>query len=1057
MAGRRAKRLLRFLLWIFLLVLIVAISSPLWFPWLLRPTAKRFGAAFQSYQRLGYTGFTLTDVSYTNRNVTVHAAHLELDPWRGHAKAKGWSVLVVPSDQPSTNAPPSVHRVYQNVSKIVSNVQRWIPEASLSDGYVETPNVTIGLPSVRWDGPRLFGQVQISNALPLTTVAAEIPTVGPVHVALTNPSRELRSSATISNTPEGISVRMANVWRTNQFDIVAKFGRSGALPETAVVSARSVVFPPFSGDVSFVWQENRYALSAQGVVAQQPIAFKLQAAGETNFARIESAEVIGPWAQAKLNGQISFDPALNVAEFSLSGDNIQLAHSRASQMRITGMLFRSNLVHAGSILVRNVSAHPIKPFDLALSWSGEKLDLHNIDAAATAGPSAVSLSAAADFKARHFQISRLTVGTHQLDISADLRWPEAANVCARVTNLVAESISGFVDLPHEDAVLNHLRLAAGWDHGPLTGDMDFAGHGRLMDGTVVGAKGALAARGQGLTITNLSVTRNGEPVSVAEGFIPVCLDAAQSPFAIPVPGEVLQVQVTAHRNAFFWKTLEDRFGVALREPDLRAYLSGTWDKPTGRLSLRAAAVKFRNAPPAVPPLEGVALMAHIRKETAEVEFLNFFVTNQPITFAGTMPLPQTFWSAPQTNLANLDWRNLSCRLKIDNAQIAGFAPLLSGILVPQGIIDADLGLLPGGKLDGQLRIDGAGTRPIAALGALQDIEILCRFAGDKARINSYVALGGYSVLGGGEVQIDPNQLLRRELPPFEFTLTGENVPLTRQPDAIVRADLDVTAKHTAATWPVALSGKLNLRNSLYLRELRELVPGKLASVDRRPPYFSVTAKPFADWRLDLHAAGHRFLKVRTPVFNGEASADFKLSGTLGSPVAIGDVSIDSGAVRFPFGIIPVKQGIISLTSDNPYRPQLLINGSDRVLGYDINMELRGFADAPVLQFNSTPPLNSDQILLMLTAGEIPRQGQFAFTPEQRAQRLAFFVGRGMLSDLGIGGDSNRLTVRSGENVTETGRPTYSVEYELTHDWSVIGQYDRFNDFNLMLKYRVYSK
>ena len=94
---------------------------------------------------------------------------------------------------------------------------------------------------------------------------------------------------------------------------------------------------------------------------------------------------------------------------------------------------------------------------------------------------------------------------------------------------------------------------------------------------------------------------------------------------------------------------------------------------------------------------------------------------------------------------------------------------------------------------------------------------------------------------------------------------------------------------------------------------------------------------------------------------------------------------------------------------------------------------------------------------MLTAGEIPRQGEFSFTPEQRAQRLAFFVGRGMLSDLGIGGDSNRLTVRSGENVTETGRPTYSVEYELTHDWSVIGQYDRFNDFNLMLKYRVYSK
>jgi translocation and assembly module TamB len=63
----------------------------------------------------------------------------------------------------------------------------------------------------------------------------------------------------------------------------------------------------------------------------------------------------------------------------------------------------------------------------------------------------------------------------------------------------------------------------------------------------------------------------------------------------------------------------------------------------------------------------------------------------------------------------------------------------------------------------------------------------------------------------------------------------------------------------------------------------------------------------------------------------------------------------------------------------------------------------------------------------------------------------------VLSGLGIGGDSNRLTIRSGEHITETGRPTYSVEYELTENWSVIGQYDRFNDFNLMLKWRVYAR
>ena len=177
--------------------------------------------------------------------------------------------------------------------------------------------------------------------------------------------------------------------------------------------------------------------------------------------------------------------------------------------------------------------------------------------------------------------------------------------------------------------------------------MDFAGNGRLLDGTLLGVQGALAADVRGMTITNVSVTRNGEPVSVAEGFVPVCVDATQKPFAISVPGEALQVQVTAHRDAFFWKTLEQRFGVTLREPDLRAYLSGTWNKPAARLSLRAAAAQSRNAPPQVPPLESIALMAHIRKDAAELEFLNFFVTNQPVAFSGLMPLPETFWSAPR--------------------------------------------------------------------------------------------------------------------------------------------------------------------------------------------------------------------------------------------------------------------------------------------------------------------------------------------------------------------------------------------------------------------------
>jgi translocation and assembly module TamB len=94
---------------------------------------------------------------------------------------------------------------------------------------------------------------------------------------------------------------------------------------------------------------------------------------------------------------------------------------------------------------------------------------------------------------------------------------------------------------------------------------------------------------------------------------------------------------------------------------------------------------------------------------------------------------------------------------------------------------------------------------------------------------------------------------------------------------------------------------------------------------------------------------------------------------------------------------------------------------------------------------------------MLTTGRSP-QGIANAGTRQRAQGIAVFVGKNLLSEFGIGGGGeDRLTVRSGEQVTEAGKPTYEVEYKLTEDWSLVGEYDRFGDYNAGLKWRVYSK
>jgi translocation and assembly module TamB len=111
----------------------------------------------------------------------------------------------------------------------------------------------------------------------------------------------------------------------------------------------------------------------------------------------------------------------------------------------------------------------------------------------------------------------------------------------------------------------------------------------------------------------------------------------------------------------------------------------------------------------------------------------------------------------------------------------------------------------------------------------------------------------------------------------------------------------------------------------------------------------------------------------------------------------------------------------------------------------------------VLQFSSIPPLSSEQIVLLVTAGELPSD-DFTLTPQQKAQTVAVFLGRDLLTKLGVGDDSEeRLTIQSGEQMSEQGKPTYSVEYKLTERWSLTGEYDRFNAFNAGLKWRIYSR
>jgi len=118
------------------------------------------------------------------------------------------------------------------------------------------------------------------------------------------------------------------------------------------------------------------------------------------------------------------------------------------------------------------------------------------------------------------------------------------------------------------------------------------------------------------------------------------------------------------------------------------------------------------------------------------------------------------------------------------------------------------------------------------------------------------------------------------------------------------------------------------------------------------------------------------------------------------------------------------------------------------------MEVSGTASMPILKFSSSPPLNSEQVLLLVMAGETPNS-EMSYSGNQRAVRFGAFIGKSLFGS--ISGDSSgvdRLTISTGEKVSRQGRETYAVEYTLGERWSLVGEYDEFDDYNSGLKWRV---
>ncbi len=544
-----------------------------------------------------------------------------------------------------------------------------------------------------------------------------------------------------------------------------------------------------------------------------------------------------------------------------------------------------------------------------------------------------------------------------------------------------------------------------------------------------------------------------DPITIRFAGTPLLEGAIRIPVRFRLPGQPgerpwellekgeLAGTVDGHTNEAVADWLADRFGVRIGEGTARLDLHGSLREPLGQLAIRFAGLaRTDESPlPAFPSIDFVAADARIDPETASLD--RFEVRVNESTLAGSSATPTSvlmdYLGAGGGDHGRLLARS-TARLDLSGWEAKNWSDWLPAFMRRTGILAGTLDLRPGPEMSGALRFRDFAVRPTRSLPLIDRIAGRLSLEGNVLRIeNAAASVGGDPVTASGRID-----LRNRADPRWEIHLEGANVPLVRTSDMILRSDLDLVASNLDRTKSPVLRGRMDLRASTLLLEFDPLAPNLESQPANRPPFFSITQEPFADWRFEVVIAGDSFMRVRSPYLRTKLSANFDLGGTFAFPVLTGSLRNVGGDLQFPGARVRLDDGRAFITPGRSDEVQLDLSGIAQTPAHVIAMEVTGTLANPQVHLQSTPDLPNSSTVKLLATGTTTSGG---------IGTAGLNLGKGILG-AGAGEDSfvDKITIDVGLGATRSGGNTVGVRYDLSEVWLLEGEYDIYDAYNLDL-------
>ncbi|MBN1197483.1 MAG: translocation/assembly module TamB domain-containing protein [Candidatus Aminicenantes bacterium] len=388
-------------------------------------------------------------------------------------------------------------------------------------------------------------------------------------------------------------------------------------------------------------------------------------------------------------------------------------------------------------------------------------------------------------------------------------------------------------------------------------------------------------------------------------------------------------------------------------------------------------------------------------------------------------------------------------------------------------ISGQIAKSPSGKTDirGIVRFDGTVLSIPNFPHALEDFRGFLTFDNGAFSLQSFRA-----TMGGGPVEGNGMLTLKQGgIQDLFFSLSGRNMTLYPIDRTVFTMDADLTLKKRDRK--LLVQGNLNFRDSVWEREVDEGL-----SFYTDPETDTEGSGFFKLLDFDLKLTGKDNIRLHNSFGDIMGTLNLHLTGNSDFPRLEGTLESRRGTIFFSDHKFNLIKGRVTFNNRFVIDPMINLESETFIKNYRIRFNIKGVSSRLQPEFQSSPPLPQQDILALLSLGELFKRptstemssqigttglitSQLTEEIQKRARNLGFDLV--MKIDPVIAGTAregtSRLTVGTSiarnllivysTNISSLRQEIYYLQYQLSPAISLIGMRNQEGNFSIDIRYR----